>query len=241
MSGRELSCCMDDIAHGLCRIPLLEALPIEEIEALAQHSRSLRYAANELILGQEDPTQDVLFIIRGRVRVTSYSASGREVSYRDLGADQMFGELSAIDGQPRSATVLALEDVSLIRLSASAFCAVLQRHPQVANAVLCWLVGLIRALSERVFQFSTLDVRHRLHAELLRLAREEGILRDGRVVIARSPKHAELATRLSTHREAITREMSALTRARIIERSSDALIIRDLDRLTQLLAEKTSD
>jgi CRP-like cAMP-binding protein len=126
----------------------------------------------------------------------------------------------------------------MVRLSATAFRAALQ-HPAVANAMLGRLANLVRSLSDRVFEFSTLSVRHRLHAELLRLAREEGINNNGRITIPQSPKHAELADRLSTHREAVSREMSALTRARIIERSNDALVIRDLDRLTQLLADET--
>jgi CRP-like cAMP-binding protein len=238
---RPVSSGLDSDAQALGRIPLFQGLPTKEIEALAQQSRSRRYAAKESILRQDDPTRDVFFIIGGRVRVSAFSASGREVSYRDLGAGQMFGELAAIDGQRRSATVIALEDTAVVRLSASAFCAIVERHAQVANAVLRRLTGLVRALSDRVFEFGALDVRHRIHAELLRLARDEGIRKDGRIVIARSPKHFELASRVSTHREAITREMSALTRAKIIERAGDALIIRDIERLASLLAEGMDD
>jgi CRP-like cAMP-binding protein len=234
---RPVSSGLDANAQALGRIPLFEGLPTKEIQALAQQSRSRRYAAKESILTQDDATRDVFFIIGGRVRVSAFSASGREVSYRDLSAGRMFGELAAIDGQTRSATVIALEDTSVVQLSASAFCTVLERHPQVANAMLCRLTGLVRALSDRVFEFGTLDVRHRIHAELLRLARDEGIRKDGRVMIARSPKHSELASRVSTHREAITREMRALARAKIIERAGGALIIRDIERLASLLAD----
>lgn len=226
---------MDVNAEALGRFPLFECLPTKEIETLARQSWSRRYGAKELILAQDDSTRDVFFIVGGRVRVSAFSASGREVSYCDLSAGQMFGELSAIDGQTRSATVIALEDTLLIQLSASAFCAVLERYPRMANAMFRRLVGLVRALSNRVFEFSTLDVRQRIHAELLRVARDQGVRKDGRVIIARSPTHAELASRVSTHREAITREMSALTRAKVIERAGHALIIRDIDRITSLL------
>jgi CRP-like cAMP-binding protein len=228
---------LDPNAQALGRIPLFEGLPTNEIGALAQQSSSRRYAAKELILGQDDPTRDVFFIMGGRVRVSAFSASGREVSYRHLGAGQMFGEVAAIDGKRRSATVIALEETSVVQLSARAFCAVLERHPRVANAMLCRLTGLVRMLSDRVFEFGTLDVRHRIHAELLRLARDEGLGKDGGVIIERSPTHSELANRVRTHREAITREISALTRAKIIVRANDALIIRDIERLTSLLAD----
>ena len=101
---RPVSSGLDSNAQALGRIPLFEGLPTKEIGALAQQSRSRRYAAKESILRQDDPTRDVFFIIAGRVRVSAFSASGREISYRDLSAGQMFGELAAIDGQTRSAT-----------------------------------------------------------------------------------------------------------------------------------------
>ena len=70
----------------------------------------------------------------------------------------MFGELAAIDRKPRCATVIAIQDSVLVCTPADAFCAVLKRNPQVAMATLCRLVDLVRALSSRVFEFSTLNV-----------------------------------------------------------------------------------
>lgn len=232
---------MSAIAKALRRFSLLESLSDQDIERLSQQSRMLRYDAGNIILGQDEPTRDVLFIVTGRVRVTAYSVFGREVSYRDLTAGDSFGELSAIDGQTRSATVIAVEEASLVGLPASAFCQLLQERPQVAMAVLRRLAGLVRALSERVFEFSTLSVRKRLHVELLRLARDEGICQGKEVVIPNPLKHVELATRISTHREAITREMGELTRARIIDRSGKTLIIRDVKRLRSLLSDHDGD
>lgn len=228
---------MDQHEGTLETVRFLRTLPPDAIEALSRRCQWQRYHANQLIVGQDDETQDVFFIVRGRVRITVYAASGKEVSFRDLGAGQMFGELSAIDGQPRSATVTALQEALMARMPPKVFWAMLERHPQVTAAVLRYLVGLVRALSERVFEFSTLAVKNRIHAELLRLARETGRRDNANILISPAPTHAEIASRISTHREAVTRELNELGRAGLVERGSSGLIIRDPERLARLVED----
>jgi CRP/FNR family transcriptional regulator, cyclic AMP receptor protein len=230
---------MGRIEGTLATVKFLRALPPDAIEALSKRCQWHCYSSNQLIVSQDDETQDVFCIVRGRVRVTVYAASGKEVSFRDLGAGQMFGELSAIDGRPRSASVAALEEALTARMPPKVFWTMLEHHPQVAAAVLHHLVGLVRALSERVFEFSTLAVKNRIHAELLRLARETGRGDNGIIHISPRPKHVEIASRISTHREAVSREMKALSRAGLVQRRGDDLIICDFDRLARLVEEVT--
>jgi CRP-like cAMP-binding protein len=98
------------------------------------------------------------------------------------------------------------------------------------------LAGNVRALTERVFEFSTLAVRNRIHAELLRLAHasDKGTRP---ITIAPMLTHAELANRLSTHREAVTRELNNLTRLGVIARSGNDLVIPDMKALERLVAD----
>ncbi len=146
----------------------------------------------------------------------------------------MFGEFSAIDGEPRSADVVALGDCLVATMSDSVFWELLERHPEVVAATLKQLTSQIRALTERVFEFSTLAVNNRIHAELLRLARgHEG--NDNTARIEPAPTHAELASRLSTHREAVTRELNALARTGLIERDGNALRITDVAELSRMV------
>jgi CRP/FNR family cyclic AMP-dependent transcriptional regulator len=228
---------MDHLEGTLGAIGFLRVLPPDAIEALSKRCQWQRYRPHQLIVGQDDETKDVFFIVRGKVRVTVYAASGKEVSFRDLGAGQMFGELSAIDGQPRSATVIALQEALMARMPPNVFWTMLERHPQVAAAVLHYLVGLVRALSDRVFEFSTLAVKNRIHAELLRLAREASGRNNGTTLISPAPTHAEIASRISTHREAVTRELNELVRTGLVERCSGGLIIRDIERLARLVED----
>lgn len=225
---------MNDATASLSSIELFEGLGGSDRDALARLCRWQRYAAHQYIVGHQDETNDVYFIVGGRVHVTIFSPSGKEVSFADLPAGKSFGEMAAIDGAPRSATVIALSDTVLASMSAEAFRRVLNDYPDVAAKMMQYLVGLVRRLSDRVVEFSVLAVRNRIHAELLRLARDQGLDGDT-AVITPVPTHSDIASRVSTHREAVTRELNALTRDGLIERRDGTLVIVNIARLAQLV------
>ena len=95
-----------DQAQTLDNITLFQGLDPAARRALADRCRWQHYAVGQQIVGQLDTSHDVFCIVKGRVRATSYSLAGKEVSYRDIGAGELVGEFSAIDGEPRSATVV---------------------------------------------------------------------------------------------------------------------------------------
>ena len=215
-------------------VEIFAAMAAEDRAALAGRCHSRRFMRGQQIIGHQEETRDVFFVIAGEVRATSYALSGKEVTYRDIAAGDMFGEYAAIDGEPRSADVVALTDCLVASMSDTVFWEVLDRHPEVAAVTLKRLTSQIRVLTERIFEFSTLAVRNRIHAELLRLARSHPA-EDNTAVIKPAPTHAELASRVSTHREAVTRELNALTHARLVERRSDALRINDVAKLSRMV------
>ena len=96
----------------LGEIRLLASLPAAELVALEQRCRWRRYHAGEQILDRDSATRDVLFISQGRIRVVNYAASGREIAFAVVEAGGHVGELSAIDGEGRSASLVAVNDVS---------------------------------------------------------------------------------------------------------------------------------
>lgn len=227
---------MNDTNFTLAEIDFFGGLAASDLEAIERHCHWRRYAPEQQIIGHQDETNEVFFVARGRVRVTIYSASGKEVSFRDLGVGNSIGELSAIDGAPRSANVIALTEAVLASMPAEVFRKILQDHPQVSARMMNYLVGLVRKLSDRVVEFSVLAVRNRIHSELLRLAREKD---DGgnTATLSPAPKHANIASRVATHREAVTRELNALAGEGLIERQPGALVIADIGRLNRLVEE----
>lgn len=221
---------------GLKRIRLLEGLPAASLESLARRCRWRRFGSGERVISRQAADRDVYLIISGRVRVTSFSATGRQVTYRDIPAGDWFGDFAAIDGLARSADVVALENSMVAAMPPAVFRDLLHHHPAVCDRMLNRLVTSVRELTERVFDLSTLGVQNRVHAELLRLAREAGV-KGNAARIDPAPRHSEIASQVSTYREQVTRELSAMAKSGLVERSGRALLIPDVARLEQLIAE----
>jgi len=224
--------------ESLAEIRILRELPPDELASLARRCRWRRYRTGETILHYSDNRRAVFFVVQGRASVLYHSAGGREVRFGDLQAGDVFGEFAAIDGAPHMADVVCVTDALVAAMPAELFREVLRRHESVCAAVLRRLTGIARNMSRRVIEFSTLPVRHRVHAELLRLARIDAPdVHDGTAAIAPAPTHAEIASRISTHREAVSRELAGLARHGLIERRGGNLILRNVRALARMVEE----
>lgn len=217
-------------------VKLLQGVPPARLETLAAQCTWRVVEPGQLIVARNGRDRDVHFIVSGRVRVTSFSAGGKQVTFRDEEPGEVFGDLAAIDGKPRSADVLALDSVVVAALSPEHFRELIAAEPLVRERVLQRLAQLVRLLSERVIELSTLGVQNRIHAELLRLARASGV--EGKQArIDPAPKHADIASQVSTYREQVTREFSALTRQGLLQKDGTAIVLTDVERLERMVAE----
>lgn len=227
---------MTNFDQALSQIGIFFSLSDAERTAIARQCNWQRFSPGDQIIGHLDSSNNVYFIVQGTVRAVNFSQTGKEVSFRDIRPGEMFGEFAAIDDVPRSANVYALTDAFVGSLSAMAFRATLARHSTVALDVMRLLTAQIRRLTDRVFEFSTLAVNNRIDVEILRLAMAAGVT--GNVAkISPAPTHAEFASRASTHREAVTREINALARAGIVEQAGRTLVVRDFERLQAAVAQ----
>jgi len=210
----------------LARFPLFRAMPESDIRKLDTQCVWRRAREGESVLDYGEGGADVYFVVSGKLRVRVQTISGKEAILRDLGDGEFFGELAAIDGLPRSAAIVALTDATIARMPPGVFRAVVHARAEVCDAVLAILASQVRMLANRVNEFSALDVRGRIRAELLRLARPERAGGPG-AVISPPPTHSELAARVSCRREAVTRELNALTRAGALARRKGAIVLTD--------------
>src|SRR5262245_46039430 len=220
----------------LKRVPILAELAQTQLERVAKACKWRRYDSGEQILSYHSASTDVFFLGAGKVRVIIYSAEGKAVVFTDLRPGAMFGEIAAIDRAPRSAGAEATEASEVATLSADEFKMLLTREPTVAFATLRHLTAEVRRLSERVLEFSTLVVQNRIHAELLRLAAEAG-QQSGQVLLSPAPSLSDIADRISTHREAVSRELSRLGAVGLLRREGGDLRVTDLARLERLVRE----
>lgn len=209
-------------------------LSLADLEAVAKLCRWRHYDAGEEIIRYQDTSASTCFVISGEIRVTYYSPSGHEVILCDLPAGGIFGELTAIDGEGRSATVIARERSLIASIAAPVFLNLIHTNQAVCVAILKRLTGQIRRLTARVLDFSTLNVNSRIHVELLRLAREVSA-DTNTVILSPAPKHIDLANLVSTHREAVTRELNNLVRLGLVRRESNKLVIVDMKKMTALV------
>jgi CRP-like cAMP-binding protein len=121
-------------------------------------------------------------------------------------------------------------------MSATVLWEAINRHEKVREAILRDLVADIRTANQRAHEQANFDVRKRLCAELIRLSRTTG---EGRIVVSPPPTHAEFAARISTHREAVTKTLSALQREGLILRSPSAIVLTNAAQLRRVLASET--
>ncbi len=227
-------------AETLDKVKLFEDFEPEERRDLEKRCAWRHYGANEQIIDRDSDSGDVYFVVEGDVRIVNYSYSGREVSYDDIGAGGFFGELAAIDGKPRSATVVTLKKTTVASLSPEALREAILDHPRLALALMQRLVAIIRGSTDRIMDLSTLGAYSRVYAELLRLARQN-IDDEYGAAIDKLPTHSALASRCGTTRETVARAVSDLVRREICEKRGQGLYFHDLESLEDIVEGGAED
>lgn len=225
---------------SLDHIDLFRACTAEERASLARQCSWRHFHPGEQIIDRASESRDVCLIVEGRVRVVNYSLSGREITFDDVNAGGYLGELSAIDGEPRSASIVALAETHVAFMSPRLFQETVTKHPEVAWQVMKRLARIVRASTGRIMDLSTLGANNRVHAELLRLAKS-GLKPNNTAEITPVPIHSDIASRVSTTRETVARVMSDLARDHIVERHGNSLLIRDFEKLEAMVEEVRGD
>lgn len=195
--------------------------------------------SGDQILTRDSLSRDIIFVVTGEVRIVNFSLTGREVAYAEVKAGGYFGELAAIDGEPRSANVVAHQDCLFASLSPAAFRDVLREHPEVGVRVMEKLARIIRVCDDRIMDLATLGAHQRVYRELSKLIVEDPV-RPGSWLIYPSPTQSAIAAKASTTRETVARVMSQLASAGIIERKTKTLYVRDRARLNLLIEHVSS-
>ncbi len=208
-------------------------LPRALHDALLARARIMHVRRGQIVIADDTRSTDVYFIVSGSVQVSLLSLHGHETVLRDMGTGKLFGELAAIDGQPRSATIVATQDSVLARLSRPEFEDFLSNVPNAGLWMAQQLAARVRSLTQKAFELATMPVSHRLQSELIRLAESSGI-DDDRSVIVPMPTHANLAARVGTHREAVTRELGMLAIEGIIDQKGRKLTVNSVSELRTL-------
>lgn len=220
-------------------IAILKDLPPEVRRDLEKRCAWREYGRNEQIIDRDSDTGDVYFVVSGKVRVVNYSIGGREVSFDDIEGGGFFGELAAIDGMARSATVAALTRTTVASMSPATFRDMLAKHPPLALAIMRRLAQVVRATNDRIMDLTTLGAYSRVYALLLRLARQTLDEDSYSATIEKLPTHTELANRAGTTRETVARAIGDLARKGVAEKRGSGLFFEDLMDLEEIVEGDT--
>lgn len=218
------------VMESLARVSLFSALEERELLELARNIRRSAYAPGEMVVQHLDDDDDVYIILSGSLIASIISPEGREVAFDVMIAGEYFGEIAAIDGGGRSASVAALVDAEVGLISGNRFRELVGQDPKISSALVRDLVARIRRLTERNYENIALRIKHRVQLELLRLANRAGVLHDGGVLTP-APTHAQIAARVGANREAITREISALVKSGFIKTSRQSIAFQNAEGL----------
>jgi CRP-like cAMP-binding protein len=217
----------------LGQVPLLKGLPPGELRRIAESCRFETVAKGAIVFTPESHSRDAYLVLKGRLRIVNVSLSGREVAYAAAGPGEILGELSAIDGEARSATVAALEPCLLAALAPDSFLDLLARHPPLALGICRKLAHIVRHSNERIMDLATLSAYQRVYSEVLKLIKSDPV-RPNSWLVYPLPTQAQIASLASTTRETVARVLSQLTHAGLCERKGRTLYVRDLARLRAL-------
>jgi len=220
----------------LRRVPLFNGMDDAELGRLAADTRRRRFAAGETIFYQGDPGSAIYIVEAGRVRIYVHGGAerGQEVSVMIYGHGEVFGEMSLLDRQPRSATAEAMENVSLLTINDEDFTRHLRQSHQLALNLMLTLSTRLRDTTETVESLATLDVHRRLIKRLLHLAERHGTATRAGIRIRGRLTQQDLASLISTSRESTNRALRALERQGLIEMQYGRITLlkpQELERL----------
>jgi CRP-like cAMP-binding protein len=215
---------MDD-QELLRTVPIFSELTDSDIASLAKLSSRRRFPKDTVVFFENEEGDFFFMILEGRIKVTILGDDGREVILSMLGPGDFFGEMALLDNEPRSATAIAVEESELLQLHRTDFQSVLTDNRSIQHALIKILTGRLRRANHQISTLALLDVYGRVARVIVDMAREEGRrLRDGRIAFRRAT-HQEIANRIGTTRETVTRMLKDLERQGLIHVEGKEIVV----------------
>jgi CRP-like cAMP-binding protein len=222
--------------QSLSAIALFRNIPPELSERHARNCFWKDFGPHELVIDVDDDSTDVRFVLSGKVRIIHRISLGKEVILGEMADGEFFGEIAAIDSNSRSANVTTLTRARICIMPQKCFLDILREAPEVALDVLKMFAARVRALNLRLAEHSFLQAKHRLYSELLRLSKPRSGHPDQRVV-SPPPIQRELAERIGTRREVVSRELNQMEREGVVEKTKGALVLAKVEELQRRISE----
>lgn len=211
-----------DLISLLSHLPLLSGLDTSVLERIAAQARLREVARREVVLHKGSPPDGLYFLIKGRLQVVDHAIGGREVGLNFIAAGEFFGELSILDGLPRSASVIATEPSLLLIVPCSLAQELFYHQPIVAERLLRHFARKLRLASAYQSILSLPNAYQRVFALLDALAETPA---GGTTVIERLPTQQEIAIMINTSRETVSRALHQLMTQGVVQKETHRIVV----------------
>ena len=221
------------------KLSLLESVPIfsdlskSDLTKISDRMTKRTFTKNQMILLEDDLGQTFFVISKGSVKITRLSDDGREVILAMLGEADFFGEMSLLDGDGRSANVVALEASEVLTLARNEFLDILEKYPKISICLLEELTHRLRKSDQQIESLSLSDVEQRIGITLIRLAEELGTIKQGSVTITNLPFQQDIANMAGTSRETVSRTFKLLEEKGLLTRQGRHLVIYNFNQFSK--------
>ncbi len=221
----------------LASFELFQKLDADAREDIARYFRVKQLVKGQYVISESQANNEVYFLVSGKVHACAFSQNGKQVQFEELRSGMMFGELAAIDNKDRSSDCIAVTEVTLAVISSEDFHVLIDTYKSVRTFVIQRLAYMVRLHMRKLYELTTYPVNQRVRFELLRIASRHELSKSkdatcSAISFASVPTHAEIAARIGTHREAVTRELKLLESAGTITWRPGEYVIHDLTQLT---------
>ena len=221
------------------KIELLQSVSLfwdlteKELGYISEKMVLRHYEAGQMILLEASEGEQCFFVTEGSVKITRLSKEGREVILAILNDGDFFGEMSLLDGESRSANVIALDDTKVLTLNRNDFLLVIKEYPKIAIQLLKEMALRLRKSDRQIASLSLSDAEKRIALCILRIAEEQGVIQKGHVSIPKAPIQQDIANMSGTSRETVSRALKLLEKEGFIQRNGRELLINNYNKFIE--------
>ena len=183
------------------------------------------YPKGSMIILEEEYGDVVFLVKKGTIKITRVNDEGKEVILALMGKYDIVGEMSVVDGEARSANVLAQEDCELYAIRSEDFLDILKNNFKISFLLMSELAARIRKSDQHIEALSLSDAEHRIGVSILNLAEEMGVIRQGKVTIENLPFQQDIANMSGTSRETVSRILKIFEDRSMLTKSGHKVII----------------
>ena len=202
-----------------------------QLESLRAVATARTYPRGTVLFHEQQISDRVVAIVAGRVKLSCISEEGREVLFAIRGPGELIGEMSALDGEPRSASATALDALEVLSIPATDFYAFICGNPDAALLIIRMLSRRLRDSDRKRFEFASQDSMGRVAARLVELVEQFGQETERGVRIDLPLSQEELAGWTGSSREAVSKALSAMRELGWLDTQRRSITVRDLDAL----------